>query len=173
MTTVTPVRPWQDLEGGTTEVEALSRAKGFLSLYNNLDQGMGSFFFLFMSTNQVAWIFYIFITISSLLGGKMDASSLSLSLSFGLGTLGLVIQVVSFTLALDRFGSHTSIILLPFLSPVNLTLAPRCYQGLGRMASELRMKLMISMKEEEIRQREEVNIVLQVKLNTEPHFFVF
>ena len=42
------------------------------------------------------------------------------------------------------------------------------------MASELRMKLMISMKkEEEIRQREEVNIVLQVKLNTEPHFFVF
>ena len=84
MTTVTPVRPRQDLEGGTTEVEALSRAKGFLCLYNNLDQGMGSFFFLFMSTNQVAWIFYIFITISSLLGGKMDASSLSLSLSLSL-----------------------------------------------------------------------------------------
>ena len=41
------------------------------------------------------------------------------------------------------------------------------------MASELRMKLMISMKEEEIRQRGEVNIVLQVKLNAEPHFFVF
>ena len=108
MTTVTPVRPRQDLEGGTTEVEALSRAKGFLSLYDNLDQGMGSFFFLFMFTNQVAWIFYIFITISSLLGGKMDASSLSLSLSFGLGTLGLVLQVVSFTLALDRFGSQDS-----------------------------------------------------------------
>ena len=42
------------------------------------------------------------------------------------------------------------------------------------MASELRMKLMISMKEEEeIRQRGEVNIVLQVKLNTEQHIFVF
>ena len=104
MTAVTDMRPWHDSEGGIT----LSRAKGCLNLYNNLDQGMGSFFFLFVSMNQVAWIFYIFITISSLLGGKMDASSLSLSLSFGLGTLGLVLQVVSFTLALDRFGSQDS-----------------------------------------------------------------
>ena len=70
-------------------------------MYNNLDQGMGSFFFLFMSMNQVAWIFYIFITISSF-GDKMDASSFSLSLSFGLGTLGLLLSVLGVTLALDR-----------------------------------------------------------------------
>ena len=99
MTAVTDKRPWEDSEGGKT----LSRAKGCLNLYNNLDQGMGSFFFLFMSMNQVAWIFYIFITISSLLANKMDTSSLSLSLSFGLATLGLVLSVVSVTLALDRY----------------------------------------------------------------------
>ena len=103
LTHMTSVESWQDL--GREPTLIISKAKRCLNMYNNLDQGMGSFFFLFMSMNQVAWIFYIFITISSLLGGKMDASSLSLSLSFGLGTLGLVIQVVSFTLALDRFGS--------------------------------------------------------------------
>ena len=96
MTAVTVMRPWHDSEGGI-------RAKGCLSLYNNLDQGMGSFFFLFVSMNQVAWIFYIFITISSLLGDKLDASSLSLSFSYCLGTLGLVLSVVSITLALDRY----------------------------------------------------------------------
>ena len=50
------------------------------------------------------------------------------------------------------------------LSVFILILAFRCYQGLGSMASELRMKLMISMKEEEdsTRQKEETNIVLQV-----------
>jgi len=129
------MRPWHDSEGGIT----LSRAKGCLNLYNNLDQGMGSFFFLFVSMNQVAWIFYIFITISSLLGDNLDASSLSFSFSYCLGTLGLVLSVVSITLALDR-----------------------CYQGLGMMASELRMKL-TNMKEEEgsSRQKEEANIVLQ------------
>ena len=99
MTAVTDLRPWHDSERGIT----LSRAKTCLNLYNNMDQGMGSFFFLFMSTNQVAWIFYIFITISSLLGDKMDASSFSLSLSFGLGTVGLLLSVVSVTLALDRY----------------------------------------------------------------------
>ena len=99
MTSATDVRPWHNSEVGIT----LSRAKGCLNLYNNLDQGMGSFFFLFMSMNQVAWIFYIFITISSLLGDKMDTSSLSLSLSFGFGTLGLVLSVVSVTLSLDRY----------------------------------------------------------------------
>ena len=102
MTSVTDasldVRPFHDLEGGIT----LTRAKGCLNLYNNLDQGMGSFFFLFMSMNQVGWIFFFFITISSLLGDKIDAYSLSLSLSFGLGTLGLILSVVSITLALDR-----------------------------------------------------------------------
>ena len=98
MTAVTDKRPWEDSEGGKT----LSRAKGCLNLYNNLDQGMGSFFFLFMSMNQVAWIFYIFITISSLLGDKMDASSMIWSMTFCLGTLGLVLLVVSVTLALDR-----------------------------------------------------------------------
>ena len=41
MTAVTDMRPWHDFEGGTT----LSRAKGCLNLYNNLDQGMGSFMF--------------------------------------------------------------------------------------------------------------------------------
>ena len=96
---MTDVRPWHDSEGGIT----LSRAKGCLNLYNNLDQGMGSFFFLFMSMNQVAWIFYIFITISSLLDAKMDGSSFSLSLGFGLGTVGLLLSVVSVTLALERF----------------------------------------------------------------------
>ena len=102
MTSVTDVsldvRPFHDLEGGIT----LTRAKGCLNLYNNLDQGMGSFFFLFMSMNQVGWIFFFFITISSLLGDKIDAYSLSLSLSFGLGTLGLILSVVNITLALDR-----------------------------------------------------------------------
>ena len=99
MTAVTDAIPWHDSEVGIT----LSRAKGCLNLYNNLDQGMGSFFFLFVSMNQVAWIFYIFITISSLLGDKVDASSLSLSFSYCLGTLGLVLSVVSVTLALDRY----------------------------------------------------------------------
>ena len=98
MTAVTDMRPWHDSEGGIT----LSRAKKCLNLYNNLDQGMGSFFFLFVSMNQVAWIFYEFITISSLLDAKMDAVSLSLSLSYFFGTLGLVLWVVSVTLALDR-----------------------------------------------------------------------
>ena len=98
MTAVTDMRPWHDFEGGIT----LSRAKKCLNLYNNLDQGMGSFFFLFVSMNQVAWIFYFFITISSLLGPKMDASSMFLSISYCLGTLGLLLWVVSFTLALDR-----------------------------------------------------------------------
>ena len=99
MTTVTDLRPRHDSERATT----LSRAKGCLNLYNNMDHGMGSFFFLFMSMNQVAWIFYIFITISSLLDAKMDGSSFSLSLGFGLGTVGLLLSVVSVTLALDRF----------------------------------------------------------------------
>ena len=99
MTAVTDMRPWHDFEGGIT----LSRAKGRLNLYNNLEQGMGSFFFLFVSMNQVAWIFYIFITISSLLGDKLDVTSLSLSFSYCLGTLGLVLSVVSVTLALDRY----------------------------------------------------------------------
>ena len=99
MTAVADLRPWPDSERGTT----LSRAKGCLNLYNSMDQGMGSFFFLFMSMNQVAWIFYIFITISSLLDAKMDGSSFSLSLGFGLGTVGLLLSVVSVTLALDRF----------------------------------------------------------------------
>ena len=98
MTAVTNMRPWHDSEGGMI----LSRAKGCLNLYNNLDQGMGGFFFLFMSMIQVAWIFYEFITISSLLDAKMDAVSLSLSLSYFFGTLGLVLWVVSVTLALDR-----------------------------------------------------------------------
>ena len=99
MTAVADLRPWHDSERATT----LSRAKGCLNLYNNMDHGMGSFFFLFMSMNQVAWIFYIFITISSLLDAKMDGSSFSLSLGFGLGTVGLLLSVVSVTLALDRF----------------------------------------------------------------------
>ena len=98
MTAVTDAIPWHDSEVGIT----LSRAKGCLNLYNNLDQGMGSFFFLFVSMNQVAWIFYIFITISSLLGDKMDVSSMMSSMTFCLGTLGLVLWVVSVTLALDR-----------------------------------------------------------------------
>ena len=99
MTAVTDLRPCHDSERAST----LSRAKGCLNLYNNMDQGMGSFFFLFMSMNQIAWIFYIFITISSLLDAKMDGSSFSLSLGFGLGTVGLLLSVVSVTLALDRF----------------------------------------------------------------------
>ena len=99
LTHMTSVESWQDL--GREPTLIISKAKRCLNMYNNLDQGMGSFFFLFMSMNQVAWIFYIFITISSF-GGKMDASSFSLSLSFGLGTLGLLLSVLGVTLALDR-----------------------------------------------------------------------
>ena len=99
LTHMTSVESWQDPGRGSTQI--ISKAKRCLNMYNNLDQGMGSFFFLFMSMNQVAWIFYIFITISSF-GGKMDASSFSLSLSFGLGTLGLLLSVLGVTLALDR-----------------------------------------------------------------------
>ena len=62
---------------------------------------------------------------------------------------------------------HLNNFLLDVLLLFIPTLALRCYQGLGSMASELRMKLMISMKEVEedtSRQKEEVNIVLKVSL---------
>ena len=53
----------------------------------------------------------------------------------------------------------------PVFSFVVFTLAFRCYQGLGRMASELRFQLMISMKEEEGSwHKEEANVVLRVYL---------
>ena len=46
------------------------------------------------------------------------------------------------------------------------TLIPRCYQGLGTMASELRMKLINMKGEGSSRQKEEANIVLQVLWNS-------
>ena len=104
MTTLSDERPWQDSEAGALEV--LSRAKGFLKLYNNLDKGMGNFFFVFMSINQVAWIFQLFITISSVLGGELDFSNIVFGVHSGFGTLGLVLSVVSVTLALDRSFSR-------------------------------------------------------------------
>ena len=94
-------RLWQHSEAGALEV--LARAKGFLSLYNNMDKGMGNFFFVFMSINQVAWIFQLFITISSVLGDTLDFSNIVFGVHSGFGTLGLVLSVVSVTLALDRF----------------------------------------------------------------------
>ena len=51
----------------------------------------------------------------------------------------------------------------PVFSFVVFTLAFRCHQGLGRMASEMRFQLMISMKEEEGGwHKEEANVVLRV-----------
>ena len=103
-------RLWQDSERGALEVFA--RAKGFLSLYNNMDKGMGSFFFVYMSMSQVSWIFQLFITISSMLGEGIDFSSALFGISFGLGTMGLVLSVVSVTLALDRSYLELSFFLL-------------------------------------------------------------
>ena len=103
-------RLWQHSEAGALEVFA--RAKGFLSLYNNLDKGMGSFFFVYMSMSQVSWIFQLFITISSMLGEEIDFSSALFGISFGLGTMGLVLSVVSVTLALDRSYLELSFFLL-------------------------------------------------------------
>ena len=85
--------------------DLLLRSKGCLSLYNNLNKGMGSFFFFFMSFNQIAIIFYLFMTITTLLDGKYDISSLCFGMCFGLGTLGLAISVVSVTLALERYSA--------------------------------------------------------------------
>ena len=103
-------RLWQHSEERALEVFA--RAKGFLSLYNNLDKGMGSFFFVYMSMSQVSWIFQLFITISSMLGEGIDFSSALFGISFGLGTMGLVLSVVSVTLALDRSYLELSFSLL-------------------------------------------------------------
>ena len=103
-------RLWQHSEAGALEVFA--RAKGFLSLYNNMDKGMGSFFFVYMSMSQVSWIFQLFITISSMLGEEIDFSSALFGISFGLGTMGLVLSVVSVTLALDRSYLELSFFLL-------------------------------------------------------------
>ena len=101
MTETTDLTHWRDTKKGAI-AEVLLRSKGCLSLYNNLNKGMGSFFFFFMSFNQIAIIFYLFMTITTLLDGKYDISSLCFGMSFGLGTLGLAISVVSVTLALDR-----------------------------------------------------------------------
>ena len=51
--------------------------------------------------SQIAIIFYLFITITTLLDGKSDISNLCFGIGFGFGTLALAISVVSVTLALD------------------------------------------------------------------------
>ena len=104
MTETTDLTHWMDTKKAAI-TEVLSRSKGCLSLYNNLNKGMGSFFFFFMSFNQIAIIFYLFMTITTLLDGKYDIPSLCFGMCFGLGTLGLAISVVSVTLALERYSA--------------------------------------------------------------------
>ena len=111
MTETTDLTHWRDTKKGAI-TEVLLRSKGCLSLYNNLNKGMGSFFFVYMSMSQVSWIFQLFITISSMLGEEIDFSSALFGISFGLGTMGLVLSVVSVTLALDRSYLELSFSLL-------------------------------------------------------------
>ena len=105
----TVVSAWKNTNE-TTISELLLRSKGCLNLYNNLNKGMGRFFFFFMSLNQIALIFYIFITITTVLDGKSDISSVTAGIGFGCGTIGLTISVVSFTLALDRYLAKCPIV---------------------------------------------------------------
>ena len=106
---ITAVSAWKNTNE-TTISELLLRSKGCLNFYNNLNKGMGRFFFFFMSLSQIALIFYIFITITTLLDGKSDISSVSAGIGFGCGTIGLTILVVSFTLALDRYSAKSPIV---------------------------------------------------------------
>ena len=99
MTNLREEAVWKNTKGATIDI--LARAKRCLNLYNNINQGMGGFLFLFMSLNQIAIIFYLFITITTLLDGKSDISNLCFGIGFGFGTLALAISVVSVTLALD------------------------------------------------------------------------
>ena len=115
-------RLWQHSEAGAHEVFA--RAKGFLSLYNNMDKGMGSFFFVYMSMSQVSWIFQLFITISSMLGEGIDFSSALFGISFGLGTMGLVLSVVCCQ-CYACFGQVLSRIIF-FSSPLRFRLMKFC-----------------------------------------------
>ena len=66
----------------------------------------------------------------------------------------------------NTLSDHTAT--SPVFSFVVFTLASRCYQGLGRMASEVRFQLMIRMKEEKEEEgnwhKEEANVVLRVYL---------
>ena len=88
---------------------------------NQWDKGMGSFFFVYMSMSQVSWIFQLFITISSMLGEGIDFSSALFGISFGLGTMGLVLSVVSVTLALDRSYLELSFFPFSIKFPINET----------------------------------------------------
>ena len=112
----TEVSAWKNTNE-TTISELLLRSKGCLNLYNNLNKGMGSFFFFFMSFNQIAIIFYLFMTITTLLDGKYDIPSLCFGMCFGLGTLGLAISVVSVTLALERYSAKRDRTKVSFLAP--------------------------------------------------------
>lgn len=117
MTETTDLTHWRDTKKGAI-AEVLLRSKGCLTLYNNnLNKGMGSFFFFFMSFNQIAIIFYLFMTITTLLDGKYDISSLCFGMCFGLGTLGLAISVVSVTLALERYSAKKDRTKVSFLAP--------------------------------------------------------
>ena len=117
MTETTDLTHWRDTKKGAI-AEVLLRSKGCLTLYNNnLNKGMGSFFFFFMSFNQIAIIFYLFMTITTLLDGKYDISSLCFGMCFGLGTLGLAISVVSVTLALERYSAKKDRNKVSFLAP--------------------------------------------------------
>ena len=116
MTETTDLTHWRDTKKGAI-AEVLLRSKGCLSLYNNLNKGMGSFFFFFMSFNQIAIIFYLFMTITTLLDGKYDISSLCFGMCFGFGTLGLAISVVSVTLALERYSAKKDRTKVSFLAP--------------------------------------------------------
>ena len=112
--------------------DLLLRSKGCLSLYNNLNKGMGSFFFFFMSFNQIAIIFYLFMTITTLLDGKYDISSLCFGMCFGLGALGLAISVVSVTLALDRYSAKKDWSRMSLLASKLIRIALRLPQVLPR-----------------------------------------
>ena len=85
----------------TKSFEALVITKRSLRLYKKLDEGMGSFFFMLISSAQITWIIYIFLSISMMISGENQATDIVTCLSIFVSAMATMLMASSFVFCLS------------------------------------------------------------------------
>ena len=76
-------------------------AKQNLGLYTSLEEGMGMFFFLFISSSQITWILYIFQSVSMLTSGLSELMDFVTFLSSFISAIATMLMAISFIFCLS------------------------------------------------------------------------
>jgi hypothetical protein len=80
---------------------AFTLAKRCFKLYTGLEEGMGQFFFLFITVSQITWITFTFLAISVACDGLSDALDVANFLCYSVGAIATMLQASSFIFCLS------------------------------------------------------------------------